>query len=121
MKNQERTNRIIARGEGSNHAHVITGDAKVERNTKGEIIIQLGNERTVLKHILESEWMKGNEVWTGEHDDINLSEIDSKIKIGEIGIRHGDVGLEKLTEKTYKYVPQVEFDPFEKIIRRVKD
>jgi len=121
MKNQERLNRIIARGEGSNHAHVITGDAKVERNHKGEIIIEIGKEGCVLKHILESEWMEGRESWTKEHDDINLSEIDSKIKIGEVGVRHGDVGLEKIAEKTYKYVPQIEFDPFEKIIRRVKD
>lgn len=37
MNLQERTNRIIARGEFSDHCHVITGD--VEFDTNGRIIV----------------------------------------------------------------------------------
>jgi len=39
MKKQERINRVIARGEGSNHSHVITGDATITRNKDSEILI----------------------------------------------------------------------------------
>lgn len=121
MKKTERKNRIIARGEGSNHAHVVTGDATIERNANGEIIIKLGEEDAILRHILESEWLGGREQWTEEHKDINLTEIDEKIQIGQIGVRHGDVGLEKIADRTYKYVPQVEYDPYDKVIRQVRD
>lgn len=92
-----RKNRIIARGEQSNHCHVITGDAEVIHNDNGEIMITVGNGGAVLRHLLETEWMKGNEVWTKEHHDI-------EIVPGE-----------------YKYIPQIEFNPFDKIIEEVKD
>ena len=47
---------------------------------------------------LEEAFTKtGKEVWTGEHADIPLKK----------GI--------------YKYVPQVEFDPYQDIIRQVRD
>lgn len=120
MKNEERKNRVIARGEGSNHAHIIVGDAVV-RNENGEIIIELGNEDVVLKHLLESAWMEGNEVFTGEHKEINLSAIDSQVKIGDVPVRQGDVALEKIGEKRYKYLPQFEFDPYEEKIRQARD
>lgn len=96
MNKKERENRIIARGEHSNHCHVITGDAVV-KNNNGEILVEVGNERAVLRHLLESDWMKGNEVWTKEHHDI------------------------KIEKGTYKYIAQKEFDPFEGIIRNVLD
>ena len=96
MNLQERKSRIVARGEHSNHSHVVVGDALV-REEKGTTIVEVGKEGAVLKHILESEWLKGNEVWTKEHDDLPLE------------------------EGVYKYVAQVEFDPFEKIIRKVID
>ena len=54
MNNQERKNRIIARGEGSNHAHVIVGNAEITRNENGEIIITVGTEGAILKHLLET-------------------------------------------------------------------
>ena len=97
MSKEERINRIIVRGEFSDHAHIITGEAEVKRNENGNIIVKVGNEGAVLRHLLESEWLKGNEVKTDEHEDIALDE-------GE-----------------YTYVPQEEFDPFEKIVRRVMD
>lgn len=116
----DRKSRIIARGEGSNHAHVVTGDAIV-RNDNGEIIIELGKEDVVLKHLLESAWNEGHEAWTGEHKDINLTEVDKLSKVGDVPVRHGDVALEKIAERTYKYIPQIEYDPYEDLIRKVQD
>lgn len=101
MNKKERENRIIARGEFSNHSHVVVGDATVERNEQGEILIHVGNEGAVIKHILESNWMNGEEVWTKEHTDIPLAPTEAG--------------------KPYKYVPQKEYNPFEKVINRVKD
>ena len=97
MNTEQRKNRIIARGEHSNHSHVVVGDATVTRNNAGEIIIEVGNEGAVLRHILETDWLAGRETWTGEHHDITL-----------------DKG-------TYNYVPQKEYDPFAQIIRNVLD
>jgi len=121
MTKDERKNRVIAQGEFSNHSHVVTGDATVERNGKGEIIIKVGEEGAVLRHILESEWLEGREQWTGEHHDINLKEVDAQIEIGQVGVRHGDVALEKIAPYTYKFIGQVEYDPYEEVIRRVND
>jgi hypothetical protein len=112
MKKEERVSRIIARGEHSNHSHVVVGDAEVLRNNQGEIIVKVGKEGAMLKHILESNWMEGEEVWTKEHTDIPL-------KGGSV--RHGDVLLKEVRENEYLYVHQNEFDPFEKIVRRVVD
>jgi hypothetical protein len=96
MNKQERLSRVIARGEVSNHSHIVTGDAVV-RNENGEIIISVGSEGAVLKHLLETEWMQGREAWTGEHTDIPL-------KQGE-----------------YKFIQQQEYDPYQDLIRAVAD
>ena len=95
MKKEERVNRIIARGEISDHAHVVVGDATV---TQGEeVLIEVHGEASI-KHILESHWVdEGVETWTKEHKDIPL----------EAG--------------KYKYVQQVEYDPYEDRIREVRD
>jgi len=114
MNKQERINRVIARGEGSNHSHVIIGDAQVTRNNKGEILIEVGKEGAVLRHILESSWMIGQEIHTGEHTDISLEELPSQI-------RQGDVMLEKIGARTYRYIAQQEFDPYNDLIQTVKD
>lgn len=96
MTKKERQNRIIARGEHSDHCHVVVG-GEVDRNESGEIIIKVGKEGAILKHLIESAWVQGNEVWTKEHKDININ------------------------PGVYKYIPQIEFDPFDNIVRRVID
>jgi len=94
MNTQERSKRIIARGEHSNHCHVIVGDAIF--NNKGQLIV--GEDSNVaLKHLLEKDWMDGKEVWTGEHKDIQL----------QPGV--------------YEYVPQMVFDPLSKRIEAARD
>lgn len=97
MNLTQRKNRIIARGEFSNHSHVVTGDAEVRREN-GKILVEVGNEGAVLKHILETAWLDGQEVWTGEHTDIAL----------EPG-------------QTYEFIQQSEYDPYEDKIREVRD
>lgn len=114
MNKQERINRVIARGEGSNHSHVIVGDAEVTRNKNGEILIEVGDEGAVLRHIIETSWMEGNEVHTGEHGDISLEELPAQV-------RQGDVLLEKVGKRTYKYIAQQEYDPYNDVIKQVRD
>lgn len=94
MNQAERLKRIVARGESGNHCHVLTGD--VEFDEKGRIIVG-EDSNAVLKHLLEKEWMAGNEVWTGEHKDIQL----------QPGV--------------YEYVPQLVFDPLSKRIEQARD
>jgi len=94
---QQRQTRVIARGEHSNHSHVVCGDATVTED-KGNIIVTVGNAGAVLKHILEKEWIEtGAEIWTKEHLDIPLS------------------------EGVYTYVPQIEYNPYDDTVRQVKD
>lgn len=97
MKNltkDQRLQRIWARGEHSNHCHVITGEA--EFNENGELLVR-ENSEVIVKHLLESEWMEGKEVWTKEHTDI------------------------KLTPGVYKPIQQKVFDPLSKRIEDTRD
>jgi len=115
MKNltkQERISRIIARGEFSNHSHVIVGDANV-RNENGEILIDVEGECSI-KHLLETAWLDGKEEWTKEHTDIDLTSLP-------LQIRHGDVCLERIADKTYKFIQQQVFDPLTKRIEAAQD
>ena len=97
MKKNERKSRIIARGEHSNHCHVIVGDVRISEEG-GKTIIEVGEDsNAVLKHLLETEWLSGKQVWTKEHADIYLS------------------------PGRYEYIPQIEFDPYEDLIREVLD
>ena len=91
-----RKNRIIARGELSDHAHVVVGEATVTHNEE-EILVEV-HGKAAIKHLLETPWVEeGREVWTEEHEDIALE------------------------KGTYKYIPQVEHDPYEDVIRQVQD
>lgn len=94
MTKEERLKRIIARGEFSDHCHVICGN--VGFDSEGNILVG-ENSDAVMRHLLESEWLKGNEVWTGEHHDI-------KLKPGK-----------------YQYVQQQVYDPLQKRIEAAKD
>lgn len=114
MNLQERKNRIIARGEHSNHSHIVTGEGVEVLQSKERTVIKIPeNVNAHIKHLLETSWISGEEKWTGEHQDLKL---DNK---GDV--RHGDVYLKKIGEREYEYIQQVEFDPFEKIIRKVVD
>lgn len=131
MKKRERKNRIIARGEHSDHCHVILGDVTIDgkivvNNSPDydEYVVHLNEflkchkisspsfhsnyeifknsvvhlNVSKIVHIRESHWISGGEqVWTKEHLDIPIDE-------GE-----------------YKYIPQIEFDPFDEVIRRLLD
>lgn len=94
MTQKERKQRIVARGEHSNHCHVITGN--VEFKKKRRIVVG-EDSNAVLKHLLETEWLQGKEVWTGEHKDI------------------------KIAPGIYEYVPQKVFDPLSKRIEYARD
>ena len=97
MKKEERKNRIIARGELSNHSHVVTGECEIIRNEES-VIIKAG-KNCAIKHLLEREYVEeGVEAWTKEHVDIPLKEGES-----------------------YEYVQQQEYNPYEKAIEKVKD
>lgn len=87
--------KIVARGEISNHAHVVTGDADIYE-MDNELYIQV-HTKAFIKHLLETNFLQGNEVWTKEHTDIPLK------------------------KGTYKYVGQVEYNPYENLIRSVRD
>lgn len=99
---------IIARGEVSDHAHIIIGDAEIlqlkedsiinnKNINKGTIIINV-NSKATIKHLIESVYVnEQKEVWTKEHKDIPLK------------------------KGTYIYIPQLEIDPYTKLINSVKD
>ena len=92
LTKEERQKRVIARGEVSGHSHIIIGEATIEN---GFISV---TGPAWIKHLLEKEYVEeGKEVWTKEHEDI-------QIKPGK-----------------YEYIQQVEFDPYEGIIREVYD
>lgn len=91
MTKQERQNRVVARGEHSDHAHVITGDV----NVKEDGILEVGEKGGAIKHLVESVWVeKGVEKWTGEHLDIDL-EPGSKYKTVRQREFHPEFGHQK--------------------------
>lgn len=138
LTKEERRNRIIAIGESKEHAHTIIGDAKVIRNKNGEILIEAGNEEFALKHIIETRWVEyGEEIFTKDHGSIFIDFKNNKTRMeicenGEVvdfkefdcvpyQIRQGDIFLERVADKTYKYVQQEVFDPLSKRIERVRE
>jgi hypothetical protein len=96
---EQRLDRVIIRGEVSDHSHIVVGDATITRNDNGEIEISVGNEGATLRHLLESLFVEsGQEVWTKEHADIELT-----------------------PNHTYSHVQQKEYDPYADTIREVRD
>lgn len=112
MNLQERRSRIIARGEHSGHSHIITGEAVV-RNEHGEILIDIIGEAS-LDHLMEDSWIEGKKEWTKEHHSHDLSKMQTPV-------RQGDIYLEKVGEKTYRFVQQMVFDPLSKRIEAARD
>lgn len=112
MKKEERISRIIARGEHSNHCHVVTGNATVERIGK-DTFINVEDSTAVMRHLLETDWLGGKETWTQEHEDIEIGKSPL--------IRHGDVILKEVSKGRYKYIQEIEYDPFDDIIAKIKD
>ncbi len=96
---EERINRILARGEIHDHCHAVIGeDVIVSRNTNTEIIVEVGNEGAVLKHILETPFVEdGTLIWTKEHKDIPL-------KKGK-----------------YEFIQQIEYNPITNGMRKIQD
>lgn len=97
MKTQDRKIRVIAQGEVSGHAHIIIGNCKIVKNNES-VIIKAG-KNCAIKHLLEKPFIEeGKEVWTKEHKDIPLKEGES-----------------------YKYIQQIEYNPYEEVIKNVVD
>lgn len=97
LKNAKKVeNNIIAKGEVSGHSHIAVGEVEV-LELDGEIYLDVKG-KAAIKHLLEESFTKEKkEVWTGEHADI------------------------KLEKGVYRYIPQVEYDPYESIIRQIQD
>lgn len=113
MNTKERKNRIIAYGEHSGHSHIVTGEALV-RNENGEILIDVLGECSI-EHLMEDAWMNSEEkIWTEEHHAIRLDSLEPHI-------RQGDVFLERVGDKTYKYIQQQVYDPLSKRIEAARD
>lgn len=89
--------RIIARGEQGNHCHVIVGEATIYRHENKTYIEVPESHEAKIRHLLEDAWGRGEQSWTGEHEDICL------------------------LPGTYLYVPQLEYDPYDDVIRAVMD
>lgn len=97
MKKEERINRIIAKGEVTGHSHIVTGDCTIER--ENETVVIKAGKNCAIKHLLEQPFVEeGVETWTEEHNDISLNEGES-----------------------YSFVQQVEFDPYNETIIKIKD
>lgn len=114
LTKEQRLARIIARGEQSGHTHVITGDVEIIERDGKKFIVVGDDSNAVLKHIMETEWMNGEEKWSGEHTDISLKDFPSQV-------RHGDVYLELVGDKTYQYIQQNQYCPYDKAIVVNKD
>jgi len=94
---KNRGNRVIVRGETSGHSHIVTGECTIEDHNNEVTII--AGKSCAIKHLLEQPFVEeGIEVFTKEHETIPLKEGES-----------------------YKYIQQVEYNPYEKAIQQVKD
>jgi hypothetical protein len=85
---------MLAAGEHSNHGHFVSGQATV-LEANGDLFVDV--EEAVLRHLLISSHQAGQEVWTQEHRDIPLP------------------------KGKYRVIRQVEYNPYEDLIRQVQD
>ena len=120
LTKEERLTRIVARGEVSGHSHIITGNAVIVREKEKTIVHIKG--KCAIKHLLEKPFVEeGLEKWTEEHFDADISELIGKAKDGETFIRHGDIFIERIDEKTVQIIQQNEYNPYAKMIQKVQD
>ncbi len=96
ISKEELMGRVIAKGEHSNHSHIVVGNATVTREGE-DIFIEAHDDSVTIRHLLETDWLNGTQTWTGEHADI-------QVKKGK-----------------YKYIPQTEYNPLNAEIQRTKD
>lgn len=91
---------IIARGEHSDHSHILTAenvaDIEVFEDTDGTLYVNAKGE-LCLEHLMESSYLQGTKTWTGEHT------------------------AHTFPAGTYKFLPQYEYHPYDDEIRRVQD
>lgn len=95
-------NRVVARGEWSDHSHVITGDAEIYEDKNGKMYVSVGKKGAKLQHTLESRLPKN---LTSNND---LQVADHKI-----------IELEPNT--VFKVSIQNEYNPYSKVFEQVRD
>lgn len=95
-------NFIIARGEHSNHSHIVCPTVEGTpvsffKDSKGELYFTVDGDFT-LEHLLETHYKQSKaKVWTEEHVPVAFP------------------------AGTYKYIQQTEFHPYEDAIRAARD
>lgn len=92
MTLEERKKRVLTKGSG-NHAHVLIGNVEFKQDT---FIVEKDND-CKLVHIDYNSWINSGKIIQAEHKEISLAK-------GE-----------------YQYIPQIEYDPYAKVIREVID
>ena len=95
-------NRIIARGEWSDHSHVITGDADIYEDENGKMYVSVGKKGAKLQHTLESQLPK------------NLSS-NNDLRVAD----HKIIELEPNT--VFEVNIQNEYNPYSKLFEQVRD
>ena len=94
-------NRIVAKGEFSDHSHVVTGDADIYEDN-GKMYVCVGKRGAKLQHTLESQLPK------------NLLE-NNNLQVAD----HAIIELEP--ETTFEVSIQNEYNPYSKLFEQVRD
>lgn len=102
VEKNSKDSRIIARGEWSDHSHVVTGDAKIFES-EGKLYIGVGENGAKLQHTFESKL-----------DFMTLSEErDMEVADHEI--------IELPPNSCFEVNIQNEYNPYSKLFEQVKD
>lgn len=65
--------RVVARGELTDHSHVVYGEAvRVFQDKKNNLYVDTRLGAAVIRHVLESRHRRGAQQWTGEHRTLLL-------------------------------------------------
>jgi hypothetical protein len=91
--------RIVARGEHTDHSHIVYGEAaRIYHTLQGEMYVDTREGAAIIRHVLESRHQQGIQIWTGEHRTLLLP--------------HG---------KVYQIKQQSEYDPYSRMMWGVMD